>query len=366
MKKIKCPNCGSEIQPSRGAYDNILKQVRDQEFQAEIDAYKAVLEQEKIAAINAAKLSAEADARKIINELTANLNRMELQSQSQMFNIERHQREQLHEIEAQYQRRLQDKDAQIAQLRDFRAQLSTKMIGESLEQHCESAFNSIRTAAFPNAQFGKDNDIQAGSKGDYIYRELDEYGNEILSIMFEMKNQADTTATKKKNEDFFKELDKDRRQKKCEYAVLVSMLEMDSEFYNAGIADVSYKYPKMYVVRPQCFIPIITILRNAALNTMSYKQELALVKSRQIDLTTLEFEMEDFKEKFGHNFRLATDRFDKAITEIDKTIATLQKVKEDLLSSGNNLRLANDKAQALTIQRLTKGKAKRSGKKKGS
>ena len=366
MKKIKCPNCGLEIQPSRGAYDNILKQVRDQEFQAEIDAYKAVLEQEKATAINAAKLSAEADARKIINELTANLNRMELQSQSQMFSIERHQREQLHEIEAQYQRRLQDKDAQIAQLRDFRVQLSTKMIGESLEQHCESAFNSIRTTAFPNAQFGKDNDIQTGSKGDYIYRELDEYGNEILSIMFEMKNQADTTATKKKNEDFFKELHKDRQQKKCEYAVLVSMLEMDSEFYNAGIADVSYKYPKMYVVRPQCFIPIITILRNAALNTMSYKQELALVKSRQIDLTTLENEMNEFKEKFGTNFQRASDKFEKAIIEIDKTIATLQKVKEDLLSSGTNLRLANDKAQALTIQRLTKGKAKRTRKKKES
>ena len=181
-----------------------------------------------------------------------------------------------------------------------------------------------------------------------------------------MKNQSDTTATKKKNEDFFKELDKDRRQKKCEYAVLVSMLEMESEFYNAGIADVSYKYPKMYVVRPQCFIPIITILRNAALNTMSYKQELALVKSRQIDLTTLEFEMEDFKDKFGRNFRIATEKFDKAILEIDRTIATLQKVKEDLLSSGNNLRLANDKAQALTIQRLTKGKAKSTRKKKDS
>lgn len=230
------------------------------------------------------------------------------------------------------------------------------MVGESLEQHCESAFNSIRTTAFPNAQFEKDNDIQTGSKGDYIYREVDNNGTEIISIMFEMKNQSDTTSTKKKNEDFFKELDKDRRQKKCEYAVLVSMLEMSSDFYNAGIVDVSYRFPKMYVVRPQCFIPIITILRNAALNTMAYKQELALVKSRQIDIATLELEMEDFKEKFGTNFRRASDKFDKAIEEIDKTIATLQKVKEDLLSSGNNLRLANDKAQALTIQRLTKGK----------
>lgn len=357
MKKIKCPNCGAEIQPSRGAYDNILKQVRDQEFQNEIEACRAVMEQEKQAAINEAKLQAESDAKKIIGELTNNLNRMEAQSERQIFSLKMQSKEQLHQIEEQYQKRLLDKDAQIAQLRDFRAQLSTKMIGESLEQHCESAFNSIRTVAFPNAQFEKDNDIQTGSKGDYIYREVDENGTEIISIMFEMKNQSDTTSTKKKNEDFFKELDKDRRQKKCEYAVLVSMLEMNSDFYNAGIVDVSYRFPKMYVVRPQCFIPIITILRNTALNTMAYKQELALVKSRQIDIATLELEMEDFKEKFGTNFRRASDKFDKAIEEIDKTIATLQKVKEDLLSSGNNLRLANDKAQALTIQRLTKGKA---------
>ena len=363
MKKIKCPNCGSEIQPSRGAYDNILKQVRDEEFQSEIDTYKAVLEQEKEAAIKEATLRAERDARKIIGELTTNLANMELHSERQIHNLEMQSHRQLREIKEQYEERLREKDVQIARLNDFRARLSTKMVGESLEQHCESAFNSIRTV-FPNAQFEKDNDIQSGSKGDYIYRELDEYGNEILSIMFEMKNQSDTTATKRKNEDFLKELDKDRRQKKCEYAVLVSMLETESEFYNAGIADVSYRYPKMYVVRPQCFIPIITILRNAALNTMSYKQELALVKNRQIDLTTLEFEMEDFKDKFGRNFRVATEKFDKAILEIDRTIATLQKVKEDLLSSGNNLRLANDKAQALTIQRLTKGKAKSTRKKK--
>ena len=366
MKKIKCPNCGSEIQPSRGAYDNILKQVRDQEFQEEIDAYKLALEQEKTAAITAAKLRAEADARKIINELTSSLNRMELQSQSQIFSIERHQRDQLRDMEEQYQKLLREKDTQIAQLRDFRAQLSTKMVGESLEQHCESAFNAIRTSAFPRAQFGKDNDIQAGSKGDYIYRELDESGNEILSIMFEMKNQSDTTVSKKRNQDFFKELHKDRKQKKCEYAVLVSMLEMDSEFYNAGIADVSYQYEKMYVIRPQCFIPMITILRNAALNTMRYKQELALVKSRQIDLATLELEMDEFKEKFGGDFQRATDKFEKAISDIDRTIATLQRVKEELLSTGKNLRLANDKAQALTIQRLTKGKAKSTRKKKDS
>lgn len=356
MKKIKCPNCGAEIQPSRGAYDNILKQVRDSEFQAELDAYKETLNSEKDAAIREATLRAESEARKIIGELTNNLTRLEERNSHQIYKLQMQSQEQLRNMETQYQKRLQDKDAQIAQLNDFRARLSTKMVGESLEQHCESSFNAIRCVAFPNAQFGKDNDITTGSKGDYIFREHDEYGNEIISIMFEMKNQSDTTSTKKKNEDFFKELDKDRRQKKCEYAVLVSMLEMDSDFYNAGIADISYRFPKMYVVRPQCFISIITILRNAALNSMNYKRELAMVKGRQIDLTTLEYEIDDFKEKFGRNFRLANDRFDKAIAEIDKSIATLQKVKEDLLASGNNLRLANDKAQDLTIQRLTKAK----------
>lgn len=358
MKKIKCPNCGSEIQPSRGAYDNILKQVRDQEFQAELDTYKAAIEQEKQTAIREARLRAEANAKEMISTLNSNLTRMEAKSQKQMMEMKIQAREERVALEEQYRDRLQEKDAQIAQLRDFHARLSTKMNGESLERHCEAAFNLIRTTAFPKAQFGKDNDVQTGSKGDYIYREYDDSGVEILSIMFEMKNQSDTTSTKRQNKDFFKELDKDRRQKKCEYAVLVSMLEMDSDFYNAGIADVSYEYPKMYVIRPQCFIPMITILRNAALNTMSYKSELAQIKSRQIDLATLEIQMEDFKEKFGRNFQLATTKFDKAIEEIDKTIATLQKVKEDLLSSGNNLRLANDKAQALTIQRLTKGKTK--------
>lgn len=348
MKKIKCPNCGKEIEPTRGAYDYILKQVRDQEFQKEVDEYKAALEKEKATAIKQATEKAEGDAQKIIAEMKESLYITENRSQKQLY-----------EIKEQYRRLLDDKNAQIAQLSDFRARLSTKMVGESLEQHCESAFNSLRAVAFPNAQFGKDNDARSGSKGDYIYREFDENGIEIISIMFEMKNQSDTTATKKKNEDFFEKLDKDRRQKKCEYAVLVSMLELDNEQYNAGIADVSYCYKKMYVVRPQCFIPIITILRNAAMNTMSYKRDLALAKSRQVDLANFEIEMEKFKEGFGKNFRLASERFEKAVDEIDRTIAMLQRVKDDLLSSERNLRLANDKAQSLTIKKLTKPGSKK-------
>lgn len=352
MKKIKCPNCGIEIEPSRGAYDHILKQVRDQEFQQELDAYKAALEQEKYAEIKEATIRAESNARKIVADLKESLHTTEVRSQRQLY-----------EIKEQYRHLLEDKDLQIAQLNDFRARLSTKMVGESLEQHCEAAFNSIRTLAFPNAQFGKDNDARAGSKGDYIYREFDDNGIEIISIMFEMKNQSDTTATKKKNEDFFEKLDKDRKQKKCEYAVLVSMLELDNEQYNAGIADVSYGgFEKMYVVRPQCFIPIITILRNAAINTMSYKRDLALVKSRQVDIATFEVEMEKFKDGFGKNFRLASERFEKAIDEIDKTMAMLQRVKDDLLSSERNLRLANDKAQGLTIHKLTKSSPKKASK----
>ncbi len=344
MKKIKCPHCGKEIEPSRGAYDHILKQVRDEEFQREIETYKAILEQEKATAVKEATIQAESNTRKIVTGLRETLRSTEVDNQRQLY-----------EIKDQYKRLLADKDAQIAQLSDFRTRLSTKMVGESLERHCEAAFNSIRTLAFPNAQFGKDNDVRAGSKGDYIYREFDENVIEIISIMFEMKNEVDTTATKKKNEDFFDKLDKDRKQKKCEYAVLVSMLELDNEQYNAGIADVSYGgFQKMYVVRPQCFIPIITILRNAAMNTMSYKRDLALVKGRQVDIATFEVEMEKFKDGFGKNFRLASERFGKAIDEIDKTMAMLQRVKDDLLSSERNLRLANDKAQNLTIQKLTK------------
>ena len=257
-------------------------------------------------------------------------------------------------IKEQYEERLRMKDEEIAYYKDFKARQSTKMIGESLEQHCETEFNKLRATGFQNAYFEKDNDARTGSKGDYIYKETDPDGTEFISIMFEMKNEMDETATKKKNEDFFKELDKDRREKDCEYAVLVSMLEPDSELYNTGIVDVSYRYPKMYVIRPQFFIPMITLLRNASLNALRYKQELAVIKNQNIDISHFEEDMNDFKEKFNRNFRLASERFHRAIDEIDKTIDHLQKTKEALLSSENNLRLANNKAEDLSIKRLTK------------
>ena len=258
-------------------------------------------------------------------------------------------------IEEKYAIELKNKDELIEQYKDFKARLSTKMVGETLEQHCLTQFNSLRTSAFPNAYFEKDNDARSGSKGDFIFRESSEDGIEFISIMFEMKNEMDTTATKHKNEDFFKELDKDRNEKGCEYAVLVSMLEADNEFYNAGIVDVSYKYPKMYVIRPQFFIPIISLLRNAARNSLEYKRELAMAKAQQVDLTNFEKNITEFKTAFSRNYQLASDKFKTAIDEIDKTIAHLQKTKDALLSSENNLRLANNKAEEqLTIKKLTK------------
>ncbi|MBR3617446.1 MAG: DUF2130 domain-containing protein [Acholeplasmatales bacterium] len=256
-------------------------------------------------------------------------------------------------IKNEYENKLHDKDIEIAYYKDLKSKMSTKMIGETLEQHCEISFNQLRMTAFPNAYFEKDNDAKSGSKGDYIFRESKD-GTEFISIMFEMKNEMDETATKHKNEDFFKELDKDRNEKNCEYAVLVSMLEANNELYNQGIVDVSYKYPKMYVIRPQFFIPMITLLRNAALNSLSYKQELIEAKAQNLDITHFEEAMDDFKDKFGRNYRLASEKFAKAIEEIDKTIDHLTKTKEALLSSENNLRLANDKAQDLSIKKLTK------------
>ena len=254
----------------------------------------------------------------------------------------------------QFELELKAKDEAIAFYKDFKAKQSTKMVGESLEQHCEIEFNRLRMTAFPRAEFGKDNDAKTGSKGDYIYREYDENGIEILSIMFEMKNENDETATKKKNEHFFKELDKDRHEKKCEYAILVSLLEADNELYNAGIVDVSYQYPKMYVVRPQFFIPIITLLRNAALNSLQYKRELALMRDQHIDITHFEEDLETFKKGFARNYELASKKFQTAIDEIDKTIKSLEKTKAALLSSENNLRLANNKAEDLTVKKLVK------------
>lgn len=258
-------------------------------------------------------------------------------------------------LKEKYETQIRDREETIERLKDLKAKLSTKMVGETLEQHCEIEFNKIRATAFPKAYFEKDNDARTGSKGDYIFREYDDNGTELISIMFEMKNENDTTATKKKNEDFFKELDKDRTEKGCEYAVLVSMLEPNSELYNTGIVDVSYRYPKMYVIRPQFFIPMITLLRNAALNTLKYKNELAEVKAQNIDIANFEEELNKFKEAFGRNYELASQKFAKAIEEIDKSIDHLQKIKDALLGADRNLRLANDKAQDVTIKKLTKG-----------
>ena len=257
-------------------------------------------------------------------------------------------------MKERYEAELKFKDDQITQLKDFKARMSTKMVGESLEQHCLDEFNKIRMTAFPRAKFGKDNDASSGSKGDFIYREESEDGIEFISIMFEMKNEMETTATKKKNEDFFKELDKDRREKNCEYAVLVTLLEPDSELYNSGIVDVSYRYEKMYVIRPQLFIPMITLLRNAALNSLSYQRELAVVRNQQLDLVHFEENMNAFKDSFGKNYRLASERFKDALDEIDKSIQHLQKIKEALTLSERHLQVANNKAEDLSIKQLTK------------
>ena len=258
-------------------------------------------------------------------------------------------------LREKYETQIKDRDDAIERLKDMKARLSTKMVGETLEQHCETEFNRIRATAFPKAYFEKDNDARSGSKGDYIFRDSDEAGTEVVSIMFEMKNESDESATKKKNEDFLKELDKDRSEKGCEYAVLVSLLEPDSELYNSGIVDVSHRYPKMYVVRPQFFIPIITLLRNAAQNSLKYKSELALVKAQNIDITNFENELDAFKTGFARNYELASKKFKTAIEEIDKTIDHLQKTKDALLGSENNLRLANNKADDLTVKKLTRG-----------
>ena len=257
-------------------------------------------------------------------------------------------------LKGKYKTQIRDRDEQIERLKDMKAKLSTKMVGETLEQHCEIEFNKIRATAFRNAFFEKDNDASSGSKGDYIFRDFDDDENEIVSIMFEMKNESDTTSTKRKNEDFLRELDKDREEKGCEYAVLVSLLEPDNEFYNTGIVDVFHKYEKMYVIRPQFFIPMITLLRNAAMHSLTYKSELALIREQNIDVTNFESQLEDFKTAFGKNYELASRKFSTAIDEIDKSINHLQKTKDALLSTDRNLRLANDKAQDVTIKRLTR------------
>ena len=379
MQEIKCPKCGEVFQVDESGYAAIVKQVRDKEFEKEIqereNVYKTQKESEVKVAVTEAK--SEKDRQLALKDLEIARLKSEIElgksnsdiaikdavreSESRIFELEN----ELKLKESQWELKekslcdkhadeMKSKEEEIAYYKDFKTRQSTKMIGESLEQHCETEFNKLRATGFQNAYFEKDNDAKTGSKGDFIYRESSEDGVEFISIMFEMKNEMDTTATKHKNEDFFKELDKDRREKNCEYAVLVTMLELDNEYYNSGIVDVSYKYPKMYVVRPQFFIPIITVLRNAALNSLAYKKELAVIRSQNVDITHFEEDMNDFKDKFSRNFRLASEKFQKAIDEIDKTIDHLQKTKEALLSSENNLRLANNKAEELTIKRLTK------------
>lgn len=380
MPEIKCPKCGEVFQVDKSGYAEILAQVRTAEFDREISEKERSLKSEREQAVKQARLEEEvrakdtlADKDREILELRHQLESLKTQQKlavrEAVSEIERERDSLNSELEIQkqkhinkentlkekYEMQLNLKEEEVQRYKDFKLRLSTKMVGESLEQHCENEFNRLRMTAFPTAYFEKDNDDSKGSKGDYIFREFDADGNEIISIMFEMKNEQDSTSTKKKNEDFFKKLDKDRNTKNCEYAVLVSMLEPESELYNNGIVDVSYQYTKMYVIRPQFFIPIITLLRNAAMNSMEYKRELAIIKNQEIDITNFEENMETFKNGFSRNFRLASDKFQKAIEEIDKTIDHLQKTKNALLSSENNLRLANDKAQDLTIKKLTRG-----------
>lgn len=393
MQELKCPKCGEVFQVDETGYDQIVHQVRDKEFIKELDRREKEmmdkreqelelirLQEEKEYSANIAEKEALLTAKdREIAELQAKLRASETEKKlavaeavekkneelsqktseiaglkGDLKNIETENRLNEKALKEQYEDKLKLKDEQIEYYKDFKARQSTKMIGESLEQHCLNQFNSLRMTAFPNAYFEKDNDARTGSKGDFIYRECGDDGTEFISIMFEMKNEADTTATKHKNEDFFKELDKDRNEKGCEYAILVSLLEIDNELYNNGIVDVSYKYPKMYVIRPQFFIPMITLLRNAAQNSLQYRQELQLVRNQQVDILHFEENMNAFKEGFARNYRIASDKFATAIDEIDKTIDHLQKTKAALLSSENNLRLANNKADELSIKKLTK------------
>jgi hypothetical protein len=420
MHEITCPHCGQTFTIDGAGYADILKQVRDSEFEKDLHERLQLAERDKLSAVELAEtkvasrfqeVAAAKDAE--LQQLTARLDRMdddrrsaielaearfanELQQAAAAKDAEiqglktqldagevdqklaitqavvavEKQRDDLQNglamaklekqlaetaLKEKYETQITDRDDAIERLRDMKARLSTKMVGESLEQHCETTFNQIRATAFPRAFFEKDNDARSGSKGDYIFRDSDEAATEIVSIMFEMKNETDGTAAKRKNEDFLKELDKDRTEKGCEYAVLVSLLEPESELYNSGIVDVSHRYPKMYVIRPQFFIPIITLLRNAALNALEYKAELAFVKAQNVDVTNFEGHLESFKDAFGKNYDLASRRFQTAIDEIDKSIDHLEKTKKALLGADRNLRLANDKAQDVTIKKLTRG-----------
>ena len=351
MHEIICPHCHKAFKIDEAGYADILKQIRNKEFDKELHEKLAAAEQEKKSALSLVEAENETKRLKLVADKETEI--AELKSQIEKSELQRQISES--DLRKGLEDQIKDRDNQIERLKDLKLQLSTKMLGETLEQHCEVEFNRIRATAFPKAYFEKDNDAKSGSKGDYIFRDKDEVENEIVSIMFEMKNEGDDTKTKKKNEDFLKELDKDRTEKGCEYAVLVSMLEPESELYNVGIVDVSHKYPKMYVVRPQFFIQIITLLRNAALNAMEYKAELALVRAQNVDVTDFEEKLEEFQTGFARNYDLASKKFQTAIDEIDKSIDHLQKTKDALLGTNNNLRLANDKAQDISIKKLTRG-----------
>ncbi len=420
MHEIICPHCDKAFKIDETGYADILKQVRDHDFEKQLHERLELAEQDKLNAIELAQaritnelqkaasakdaelqaLTARLDAAEVARKLAVNeaLSAVEKERDALAKDLAQAQRdkqaesdlaesrhklavtEAVREIERErdelknglqckelekdlaekslkerYETQIKDREQEIERLRDMKARLSTKMVGETLEQHCETEFNRIRATAFPRAYFEKDNDARSGSKGDYVFRDRDEDGTEIVSIMFEMKNENDETATKKKNEDFLKELDKDRTEKGCEYAVLVSLIEPESELYNTGIVDMFHRYPKMYVVRPQFFIPIITVLRNAAMKSLAYKSELALVKAQNLDITRFETQLDDFKSAFGRNWRLASEGFEEAVKRIDEAIKDLEKTKDALYKSANNLRLANDKAEDLTIKKLTRG-----------
>ncbi|MBQ5447607.1 MAG: DUF2130 domain-containing protein [Candidatus Methanomethylophilus sp.] len=415
MEEIVCPHCKKVFTIDEMNYENIVKQVRDKEFYKALNERQELMNEDKEKAVNIAKLEASKDLKEVISEREMEIERLkamlqdaesqkklaiqetlakkdqeigELTRKIAQFDADKKlavteavsekdkelaEKEktitelsavretdlmkkdmEIQTLKEGFKAQMEAKDGEIAFYKDFKAKQSTKMIGESLERFCEDEFNKLRATGFQNAYFEKDNDASGGTKGDFIFREMDNDGTEVVSIMFEMKNEADTTATKHKNEDFFAKLDKDRNEKQCEYAVLVTMLEPDSEYYNTGIVDVSHHYEKMYVIRPQFFIPMITIIRNASRRSLDIRKELALVRAQNIDITNFENDMNEFKEKFGRNYRLASEKFATAIEEIDKSIQHLQKIKDNLLSSENNLRLANDKAQDLSIKKLTK------------
>ncbi len=409
MQEIICPNCKKVFKVDEAGFADIVKQVRDHQFEEELRQRLDIAEKEKENAIKLAEANITNTLQRDLAKKDTEIAELKTNKERELTELEAKKEAELSEVKskisnAELEKKLavteavnkiekerdvlagelkskdtekqlletslkekyatelktkddiiKMKDEEIALRKDMKVKLSTKMIGETLEQHCETEFNKLRATGFQNAYFEKDNDINTGSKGDYVYRESDEAGNEIISIMFEMKNEGDETATKKKNEDFLRELDKDRNEKKCEYAVLVTLLEADNELYNTGIVDVSHKYQKMYVVRPQFFIPIITLLRNAAMNSLKYKAELALVRNQNIDITNFEDNVNKFKEGFAKNYDLASRKFKTAIEEIDKTIDHLQKTKDALLSSENNLRIANNKTEDLTIKKLTRG-----------